>query len=300
MKIKLGKKMKKPSYKRQKALLALLDIFNGQLSKTDLQKYMFLYVKEFSVNEHYAFVPYHYGSFSYELYKDLHTLERNGLLSINEKHIETNVKGFFDDISIDEQRTMTGFGMKYQNLKGNELIKYLYNKYPYYAIKSKISHKFISSEKLELYRPLKNNSALYTIGYEGKKFEQYLNELIEEDVKILVDVRKNAHSMKYGFSKKTLQSAVENLGIKYIHIPNLGIESENRQTLQTKADYDALFTEYAKTFKNKKNDMQQLNDLIQDEQRVAITCFENDVSYCHRGVIAKKIKNNFKVEVKHL
>ena len=298
--MKLGKKMKKPSYKRQKALLALLDTFNGQLSKTDLQKYMFLYVKEFSEKEHYAFVPYHYGSFSYELYKDLHTLERNELLSINENLIKTNAKGFFDDISTDEQQSMTRFSMKYQNLKGSELIGYVYNKYPYYAIKSKISHKFISSKKLDPYRTVKSNSALYTIGYEGKKFEQYLNQLIKEDIKVLVDVRKNAHSMKYGFSKKTLQSAVENLGIKYIHIPNLGIESENRQTLQTKADYDALFANYAKTFKNKTENMQQLNDLINNEQRVAITCFENDVSYCHRGVIAKKMKNNFKVEVKHL
>ena len=292
--------MKKPNYKRQKALLALLDIFNGQLSKIDLQKYMFLYVKEFSANEHYAFIPYHYGSFSYELYKDLYTLERNGLLSIKDNQIETNAKDFFDDISIDEQQNMSRFSMKYKNLKGNKLIEYVYNKYPYYAIKSKISNKFISSERLELYRPLKNNSTLYTIGYEGKKFEKYLNELIQEDIKVLVDVRKNAHSMKYGFSKKTLQNAVENLGIKYIHIPNLGIESENRQTLQTKADYDALFADYAKTFKSKKEDMQQLNSLIKSEQRVAITCFENDVNYCHRGVIAKKMKTNFKVKVEHL
>jgi len=292
--------MKKPNYKRQKALLALLDIFDGELSKTDLQKYMFLYVKEFSEKEHYAFVPYHYGSFSYELYKDLHTLERNGLLNIQNNQIRTNAKGFFDDISTDEQQSMSRFSIKYQNLKGSELIDYVYNKYPYYAIKSKISHNFISDEKLEPYKPLKNNSALYTIGYEGKKFERYLNELIQEDIKVLVDVRKNAHSMKYGFSKKTLQNAVENLGIKYIHIPNLGIESENRQTLQTKADYDALFKEYAKTFKNKTDDMQQLHELINSEQRVAITCFENDVNYCHRGVIAKKMKMNFKVEVKHL
>lgn len=292
--------MKKPNYKRQKALLALLDIFNGELSKTDLQKYMFLYVKEFSQNEHYAFVPYHYGSFSYELYKDLHTLERNGLLSIKNNQIRTTAKGFFDDISADEQKNMSRFSMKYQNLKSSELIDYVYNKYPYYAIKSKISYKFISAQKLEPYQPLKNNSALYTIGYEGKKFEQYLNELIQEDIKVLVDVRKNAHSMKYGFSKKTLQNAVENLDIEYIHIPNLGIESENRQSLNTKADYDALFAEYAKTFKDKAKDMQQLYSLIQNEQRIAITCFEKDVNYCHRSVIARKMKSNFKVEVKHL
>ena len=292
--------MKKPSYKRQKALLALLDTFDGKLSRTDLQKLMFLYVREFSEQEHYAFVPYHYGSFSYEMYKDITTLERNGWLSSSKNHIETTTDGFFDDISSDEQQNITRLSMKYKNLKGDELIEYVYNKYPYYAIKSKIAHRFISNEKLEPYRPLKNNSALYTIGYEGKKFERYLNELIQEDVKVLVDVRKNAHSMKYGFSKGTLQKAVENLGIKYIHIPNLGIESENRKTLQTKADYDALFAEYAKTFKSKVDDMAYLNELIEHEKRVAITCFEKDVSYCHRGVIAKKMKSGFKVEVKHL
>jgi len=132
--------MKKPSYKRQKALLALLDTFEGKLSKTDLQKYMFLYVKEFSDQEHYAFVPYHFGSFSYEMYKDIATLERNGLLSLSKNHIETTIDGFFDDISTDEQRNITSFSMKYRELKGNELIKYVYNKYPYYAIKSKIAN----------------------------------------------------------------------------------------------------------------------------------------------------------------
>lgn len=292
--------MKKPSYKRQKALLALLDTFDGKLSRTDLQKLMFLYIKEFSEQEHYDFVPYHFGSFSYEMYKDLATLERNGLLLSSKNHIKTTADGFFNDVSLDEQKNIMRFSMKYKNLKGNELIEYVYNKYPYYAIKSKIANKFISVEKVEPYRPLKTNKALYTIGYEGKKFERYLNELIQEDVKVLVDVRKNAHSMKYGFSKTTLQKAVENLGIEYIHIPNLGIESENRQNLQTKADYDALFAQYAKTFKTKVEDMAYLNELIESKDRVAITCFEKDVSYCHRGVIAKKMKKGFQVEVKHL
>jgi len=292
--------MKRPSYKRQKALLALLETFDGKLSRTDFQKLMFLYVQEFSEQEHYAFVPYHFGSFSYEMYKDIATLERNGLLISSKNHIETKVDGFFDDVSIDEQKNIMRFVMKYKSLKGNELIAHVYNTYPYYAIKSKIANKFISDTKLELYRPLKTNKALYTIGYEGKKFERYLNELIQADVKVLVDVRKNAHSMKYGFSKKTLQTAVENLGIQYIQIPNFGIESENRKTLQTKADYEALFSQYARTFKTKVKEMSYLNELINSEDRVAITCFENDVNYCHRGVIAKKMRSSFKVEVKHL
>jgi len=293
--------MKKPIYKRQKALLALLDIFGGNLSKTDLQKYMFLYVQEFSKDKHYVFVPYRYGSFSFELYKDLNTLERNGLLSTDKNnHIQTNLQGYFDDMSISEQKNMTDFFIKYRNLKGNRLISYVYHNYTYYAINSEISNKYITNEKLIKYKPLKSNSTLYTVGYEGKKFETYLNQLIQEDIKVLVDVRKNAHSMKYGFSKNTLMSATENLGIKYIHMPNLGIESENRQALQTKADYDALFAEYTKRLKSKIDDMNYLYYLVTHKQRVAITCFEKDVDYCHRGVIAKKMKNIFKVEIQHL
>jgi len=78
---------KKPTFKRQKALLALIDLFGGELSKLELQKYMFLYVNEFSIDAHYSFVPYHYGSFSYELYRDLNTLERNGFLQSSDHDI---------------------------------------------------------------------------------------------------------------------------------------------------------------------------------------------------------------------
>ena len=153
---------------------------------------------------------------------------------------------------------------------------------------------------MERYQPSSNENALYTIGYEGKKFEEYLNQLIQNDVKILVDVRKNAHSMKYGFSKSTLRNAIENLGLKYVHIPNLGIESENRQTLKTKADYDALFAAYAKTFTEKVKDLEYLNSTLNENARIAITCFEKDVAYCHRGVIAKKMREKYGVEIKHL
>ena len=292
--------MKKPTYKRQKALLALLDIFDGKLSKIELQKYMFLYVQEFSREKHYAFVPYHYGSFSYEMYKDLHTLERNGLLSVSEKQIETTTKGFFEDIAPEEQRSLWKFFARYKNIKGDKLIGHLYRNYPYYAINSKISNKFLSRDQLAKYQPSSDETVFYTIGYEGKKFEEYLNQLIQHDVKVLVDVRKNAHSMKYGFSKSTLKNAIENLGMSYIHIPNLGIESENRQALNTKADYDALFSVYAKALTEKAKDLEYLNSVLHENARIAITCFEKDVAYCHRGVIANKMKQNYGVEVRHL
>ena len=38
---------KKSLYYRQKILLALLEVFGGQLKKTDLQKYLFLFTQEY-------------------------------------------------------------------------------------------------------------------------------------------------------------------------------------------------------------------------------------------------------------
>jgi len=285
-------------FKRQKLALSLLEIFENKLSKINFQKYMFLYIKEFSKINHYEFIPYQYGSFSYELYKDLNTFEKNSLITIKENYIILNQKGFVDNI--DEKDKLFDFYTKYKDIKNKELIKIVYTKYPYYAINSKIAKEFISKDILKQYTPYKNITALYTIGYESKKFEGYLNQLIKNDIKVLVDVRKNAFSMKYGFSKKTLKNAVENLGIKYIHLPNLGIESKNRKTLNSTKDYNKLFKIYEEMLFYKQNELMILNDLIQKEKRVAITCFEKDVKYCHRGVIANYMKNNFNIEVINL
>src|SRR5690606_17292644 len=116
----------------------------------------------------------------------------------------------------------------YQNFDGESLIKETYRKYPFYATKSKIAEEIINIEELEIVNDQKrsyNESMFFTIGYEGISLETYLNKLILNDVKLLVDVRKNSFSMKYGFSKSQLQNACEGVGITYTHMPELGIES---------------------------------------------------------------------------
>ena len=57
----------------------------------------------------------------------------------------------------------------------------------------------------------------------------------------------NAYSQKYGFSKTQLTKACEGVGIEYIHIPELGIESDKRKDLKSQEDYDTLFEDYENT-----------------------------------------------------
>ena len=131
----------------------------------------------------------------------------------------------------------------------------------------------------------------FTIGYEGISLETYLNKLIINDVRLLVDVRKNSFSMKYGFSKSQLKNACESIGIAYMHLPQLGIESENRQELNSLNDYNKLFESYKKTtLKTNIEFLIQLKELSEKYSRVAITCFEKEICMCHRGVVAKEIK----------
>lgn len=143
----------------------------------------------------------------------------------------------------------------------------------------------------------------FTIGYEGKSLDRYLNCLIENDIKALCDVRKNPISRKHGFSKRQLEKAVNNIDIEYMHIPELGIASEKRRNLKTREDYERLFEDYQNiTLKNNSHAIEKLCQLFWDKRRVAITCFESDVCMCHRGQIAKALtqRQGWKYEIKHI
>lgn len=158
------------------------------------------------------------------------------------------------------------------------------------AINSEIAARLMTEKELAAIaakRPRDTVPVLFTIGYEGSSFEGYLNRLIKNNVRTLIDVRRNPLSRKYGFSKKTLGETVQKLGIEYVHIPELGIASEQRQELNTQADYDRLFEAYEKReLAENKDFLKRIHELLRERRRVALTCFEADVCMCHRGRVA--------------
>ncbi|GAB6013273.1 DUF488 domain-containing protein, partial [Viscerimonas tarda] len=165
--------------------------------------------------------------------------------------------------------------------------------YPYYAIKSSIANKILTTEEYEKVKSQVreiSEPVLFTIGYEGISLETYMNKLIINDIKVLCDVRKNAFSQKYGFSKSQLEKACNGVNIKYVHISDLGIESEFRQDLHSQKDYDILFNNYDKTvLKTNGSALKIIVDLLKKEKRVALTCFEKNPAQCHRSRVAKQL-----------
>ena len=68
-------------YYRRKILLALLEVFGGQLTAKSLQKFLFLFTRKQEIKA-FDFVPYKYGCFSFQANQDIVTLSKYGYVEI--------------------------------------------------------------------------------------------------------------------------------------------------------------------------------------------------------------------------
>lgn len=291
---------------RRKIILALIQLMGGELEKIRIQKLLFLYSQK-KKNPKYEFIPYKFGCYSFSAKADLNTMVKNGSLFENENYfIKNNPDDFVKTLKVEDKKILSEVVQLYGNMNSNSLIKHTYINFPYYAINSTIADKVLDEKQLEKVISSKkevNETILFTIGYEGVSLEKYLNKLVSNDVKLLVDVRKNSLSMKFGFSKSLLKKYCESLGIEYIHIPEVGINSDQRQELNTQQDYDVLFEVYKKTTLKETDSYQtKIIELLTKYKRIALTCFEADICQCHRKPLAEAIAKNpiFEYEVKHI
>ena len=287
-------------------ILAMFQIFDGELDKIRLQKLLFLFTQQQSKAE-YNFVPYRFGCYSYSANADLTTMVSKGMLQEHEHHFCIKDRtDYFTQLKPEDRLLMQSLKNEYGRMTPKALMQHVYRNFPFYAINSEAAENILNKEelkKIEVARPTSNNTILFTIGYEGISPEEYLVRLISNDVKVLVDVRRNALSMKYGFSKQQLMKFCRNLGIEYLHIPEVGIESDLRQELKSQSDYDKLFEIYrAGTLKKNISAQKKIFDLLKEKQRIALTCFEANIDQCLRKHLSEAIAKlpQFEFEVKHI
>ncbi len=291
---------------RRKVILAMLQLFDGKLDKISLQKLLFLFTQKQQKTE-YDFIPYRFGCYSYSANADMTAMVKRGFLLEDEKHFEKkDTADYLKLLKPDDKKYLLEVKNNYGKMSANALMKHTYINYPFYATHSTVAANILNKaelQKVEDAKPKSNKTILFTIGYEGISLEEYLVRLLKNDVKVLVDVRNNPFSMKYGFNKNQLKKYCDNLGIQYLHFPEVGIQSEQRQELNAQTDYDKLFAIYRKTnlTKTTKTQVEILN-LLKEHKRIALTCFEANICQCHRKHLAEAITSlpNFSYELKHI
>lgn len=295
-------------FERQRVLLTLLNALGGEAAPTDFQKLLFLYTRG-EQPPSYEFVPYRFGCFSFTSYADKRRLIEKGLLEDDEGRWKLTPEGGIAARKKAVAPLVAGaFCREHAPLRGNALVARVYRQHPYYATRSEIADKVLTDptdrERVDQSRPPKASPGLLTIGYEGKCLETYLNQLLRAGVTLLCDVRRNPLSRKYGFSKSTLRHACEGLDIRYEHLPQLGIASEERRDLRTQADYDALFDDYERNSLPKQTEaLSQIESWIREGETVALTCFELHPHQCHRHCVAEALEQKARggrLKAKHL
>ena len=291
---------------RRKIILALLQAFGGRLDKINLQKLLFLVCQKQKEPE-YDFIPYLYGCYSHSARADLFTMVKKDFLTEDETgYIKKDSTNYLSLLDAEDKRLLNQAYLLYNKMDADGLMKHTYTNFPYYAINSATAERLLTEEQLKkvnAVRPALNNTTLYTIGYEGISLEAYLNKLIKNDIKVLVDVRNNPLSQKFGFSKSQLIRYCEGLKIEYIHFGEVGIQSEYRQELKEQSDYDSLFKNYKKkTLPNTISTQEKILDLLRVKKRIALTCFEANICQCHRKHLAEAITQlkEWNYELKHI
>jgi len=125
----------------------------------------------------------------------------------------------------------------------------------------------------------------YTIGYEKKTIEQFLELLEKAGVHTLVDVRAVPRSMyRQEFNKNNLAKLLESRGFKYKHFPKLGVPSDVRRKLAETGDFGRFNKWYDENVLT--SGMIESEDFESLDYPIAIMCTEFDPTKCHRHRIA--------------
>ena len=142
---------------------------------------------------------------------------------------------------------------------------------------------------------------LFTIGYEQTPAKAVLDELQSAGVKLLVDVRAIASSRRPGFSKSQLAAGLDERGISYIHLRDLGTPKDGRLAARS-GDMKALSKIYHAHLKTPqaRGEMDELAALVMKAGPVCILCYERDHNVCHRKFIAEIIEEREGVKIEDL
>lgn len=142
---------------------------------------------------------------------------------------------------------------------------------------------------------------LHTIGYTGLSIHEFIEELTEARIDLLIDIRELPISRKRGFSKTALTENLASAGIEYSHLKWLGSPKALRHEVRESKDYNKFFGGVAKHL-CQANASAQLQEAIRLARRVrsCLMCCCPDWKYCHRRCVVDAILENSHFSIKHL
>jgi uncharacterized protein (DUF488 family) len=144
-------------------------------------------------------------------------------------------------------------------------------------------------------------STLFTLGYQKRGLQEFVDILREVSIDVLIDVRETAWSRKRGFSRPTLPRALEAAGIEYLHLRSAGSPRELRAKAQSHEESLTLYRDYLARHTTLVDEFDALvAGLHVQGKRVCIMCYERHPDDCHRSILAAEWQSRGDRQVAHL
>ena len=141
---------------------------------------------------------------------------------------------------------------------------------------------------------------LYSIGYEKALLRDVVAALTAAGVATLIDVRDRPISRRPGFSKRQLAAAIEDAGMRYVHLHALGTPPEGR-VAGRRREWGRFWAIVADKLARPEAEL----ELLQAAQIAAaapscLLCYEADWRVCHRRRIAEILAARHDFTIRHL
>ena len=141
---------------------------------------------------------------------------------------------------------------------------------------------------------------LATIGYESATQPDVIARLKAAGVELLIDVRAVASSRRAGFSKTLLSASLNEAGIGYVHLRQLGTPKPGRDAARKGrvAEMHAIFEDHMA----EPAAQMELAKAVEfaRERKTALLCYEADHAVCHRAILADRIREELGCEIEAL
>ena len=141
---------------------------------------------------------------------------------------------------------------------------------------------------------------LQTIGYEKASLAEVLAALKAAGVATLIDIRDRPQSRRAGFSKRQLQAAIEEAGMRYVHLKALGTPPEGREA-NHRREWERFWRIVGDKLATAEAEIAlQRAAAIATETRCCLLCYEGDWRICHRRRVVEILVERHAFDVQHL
>jgi len=142
--------------------------------------------------------------------------------------------------------------------------------------------------------------ALYTIGYEKALLKDVIATLVATGVRTVLDVRDRPISRRPGFSKRQLAAAVEDAGMRYVHLAALGTPPDGRLA-NRRREWERFWgiVEEKLARPEAELDLHRAAEIAKAAPS-CLLCYEADWQVCHRRRIAEILAERHGFGIRHL